>query len=198
MAILRANNNTLSSVTALPFATGGLVKLFVGSGTAASSFSIDNTYINSTYDNYLVFVNSAPSEHNRTARIRFNTSNSANTNSYYYYEAEVHSSSTHAYNHSGTDGILMAYPGIGHSSGGGTGGTYTSNFYLLNVNSTTTSTYVHGATSLVDTSDNSQSSTFRGGFILGQRALVTNGFTLYFSSGNITVNSIAVYGIVKT
>jgi hypothetical protein len=174
-----------------------LVKLFVGSGTEASSFSIDNTYINSTYDNYLVFVNAAPSEHNRTARIRFNTSNSANTNSYYYYETEVHSSSTHAYNHSGTDGILLAYQGIGHSSGGGTGGTYTSNFYLMNVNSTTTSTYVHGATSIVDTSDNSQSSTFRGGFILGQRALVTNGFTLYFSSGNITVNSIAVYGIAK-
>ena len=36
-----------------------------------------------------------------------------------------------------------------------------------------------------------------GGFILAQRALVVNGFTLYFASGNITVNNISVYGIIK-
>jgi len=42
MAILRANNNTLSSVTALPFATGGLTLLnstSISSGTSTVDFN---------------------------------------------------------------------------------------------------------------------------------------------------------------
>ena len=37
MAILRANNNTLSSVTALPFSTGGLVKISTTTASDASA-----------------------------------------------------------------------------------------------------------------------------------------------------------------
>ena len=35
----------------------GMVKLFVGSGTAAATFEIDETYINSTYDSYMFIGN---------------------------------------------------------------------------------------------------------------------------------------------
>ena len=55
MAIIRANNNTLSSVTALPFATGGLVKLKTTDVTSAqATVTFDNTVITDTYDKYIL------------------------------------------------------------------------------------------------------------------------------------------------
>ena len=55
MAIIKVNNNTLSSVTSLPFATGGLVKLNttdITSSTATLTF--DNILITDTYDKYIM------------------------------------------------------------------------------------------------------------------------------------------------
>ena len=54
MAILRANNNTLSSVTALPFATGGLTLLnstSISSGTSTVDFN--SSLITATYKIYV-------------------------------------------------------------------------------------------------------------------------------------------------
>ena len=42
MAIIRANNNTLSSVTALPFATGGLVKISTTTASNAIMFHLQD------------------------------------------------------------------------------------------------------------------------------------------------------------
>lgn len=56
MAIIRANNNTLSSVTALPFATGGLVKLNHSTFSGASSVSFGSSLITDTYLTYLVTI----------------------------------------------------------------------------------------------------------------------------------------------
>tara|TARA_Y100000766_G_scaffold241000_1_gene218690 strand:- start:188 stop:799 length:612 start_codon:yes stop_codon:yes gene_type:complete len=58
MAIIRANNNTLSSVTALPFATGGLVKLVssTNGGTNPSiTFDLTSATIGTTYKAYKIF-----------------------------------------------------------------------------------------------------------------------------------------------
>ena len=57
MAIIRANNNTLSSVTALPFATGGLVKLASSTSSSSSSVTLDltNATIGTTYKAYKIF-----------------------------------------------------------------------------------------------------------------------------------------------
>ena len=55
MAILRANNNTLSSVTALPFATGGLV--FISGVTLSNVASVSFTGIDSTYETYVFMLN---------------------------------------------------------------------------------------------------------------------------------------------
>ena len=54
MAIIRANNNTLSSVTALPFATGGLVKLNTTDITSSTATLVfNNTLITDTYSIYI-------------------------------------------------------------------------------------------------------------------------------------------------
>ena len=62
MAIIRANNNTLSSVTALPDAitTGGLVKLSsttIASGSEATEGFVFANIFTSTYTNYKIYYN---------------------------------------------------------------------------------------------------------------------------------------------
>ena len=59
MSIIRANNNTLSSVTALPTAipTGSLVKLATASASSSSEVAFDNTVFTSTYKSYMIRVN---------------------------------------------------------------------------------------------------------------------------------------------
>tara|TARA_B100001939_G_scaffold248512_1_gene215603 strand:+ start:912 stop:1562 length:651 start_codon:yes stop_codon:yes gene_type:complete len=60
MAIIRANNNTLSSVTTLPFATGGLVKLSsttIASGSEATEGFVFASVFTSTYTNYRIYYN---------------------------------------------------------------------------------------------------------------------------------------------
>ena len=53
MSIIRANNRSLINVTALPFATGGLVKLQTTDVTSAqATVNFDNTVITDTYDKY--------------------------------------------------------------------------------------------------------------------------------------------------
>tara|TARA_B100000508_G_C11446654_1_gene271732 strand:+ start:976 stop:1590 length:615 start_codon:yes stop_codon:yes gene_type:complete len=58
MAIIRANNNTLSSVTALPFATGGLVKLYatVASSASTADFDLTSATVGTAYKTYFVTV----------------------------------------------------------------------------------------------------------------------------------------------
>ena len=194
MAILRANNNTLSSVTALPFATGGLVKLFRGSATSAASFEINSTYINSTYDNYLMFIDCTPTVDSRYLRMRFLHSDSVHTGSDYFYETEVHSSSTHDYSHDGNSLIRVCYQTPGNATGEGLNVFCT----LSQVNSTTRPTTVKGNYTVVNDSASSQGGTFNGGQDLGGRTSAITGIHLYFGSGNIIMNDFAIYGIVKT
>lgn len=172
---------------------GGLVKLFTGSASSASTYAIDNTYINSTYDNYLVIVNASPATDAQVLKLRFNNSNSLNSSSHYAYGVHVDSSSTYRYSHSATSAIDLAYQTVGNA----TGESITSAFRLMNVNSTSIATQVHGQSNLNTGSGDLQFSTFWGGYILAQRSLVTDGFTLNFASGNIIINAIAVYGFEK-
>jgi|TARA_B100001741_G_scaffold257151_1_gene220068 hypothetical protein len=183
----------LLTPAALRSAGVGMIKLFVGSGTAAATFEIDETYINSTYDDYFVTLNASPATDTQQLRLNFNTGGSQNTNSYYAYETSVGSSSTYGYHHTGAAYIPLAYQSVGNA----TGESQTNSFHLLNVNSSTHACQLHGHASMNTNSGDTQFGFVNGGFILAQRALVVNGFTLYFASGNITVNNISVYGIIK-
>tara|TARA_B100000123_G_C25692650_1_gene411561 strand:- start:212 stop:805 length:594 start_codon:yes stop_codon:yes gene_type:complete len=89
MAIIKANNNTLSSVTALPFATGGLVKLnttTVSSATANVDFN--NTLITDTYKVYFIHFHSlAPvtDAQTFTGELSYNNGSNFTTGSYEYH-----------------------------------------------------------------------------------------------------------------
>ena len=171
---------------------GGLVKLFQGSASSASSFEINSTYINSTYDNYLMFIDATPTVDSRYLRMRFLHSDSVHTGSDYFYETEVHSSSTHDYDHDGSDFIRVMYQNAGNATGEGMNVFCT----LSQVNSTTRPTTVKGNYTVVDGAS-SQGGTFNGGQDLGGRTNAITGIHLYYASGNIIMNDFAIYGVAK-
>ena len=89
MAIIRANNNTLSSVTALPTAitTGGLVKIAsttIASGSEATEGFVFASVFTSTYTNYKIYYNirekaSTANATNGALLFRFGSSGSVGT-----------------------------------------------------------------------------------------------------------------------
>ena len=89
MAIIRANNNTLSSVTALPTAitTGGLVKIAsttIASGSEATEGFVFANVFTSTYTNYKIYYNirekaSTANATNGALLFRFGSSGSVGT-----------------------------------------------------------------------------------------------------------------------
>jgi len=172
---------------------GGLVKLFQGSATSAASFEINSTYINSTYDNYLIFIDATPVTDAQYLRMRFLHSDSVHTGSDYFYETEVHSSSTHAYTHDGNQSIRVCYQTPGNATGEGINVFCT----LTQVNSTTRPTTVKGDYTVVNDSASSQGGSFNGGQDLGGRTNAITGIHLYFGSGNIIMNDFAIYGVAK-
>jgi len=88
MAIITLNNNSLSSVTALPTAidVGSLIKLNSVTTTDATITNIDfdSTYITSTYDKYLITGNVITATDGAILRVRFSESGTFQTGSTYY------------------------------------------------------------------------------------------------------------------
>jgi len=183
-----------SGASALEFGSaGGMVKLFQGSATAAASFEIDSTYINSTYDNYFMFIDATPVTDAQTIRMRFLHSDSVHTGGDYYYDITVYSSSTHAYDHDAADHIRMCYQTPGNAAGEGVNVALS----LSQVNSTARSTIIKGQYNAVNDSGSSQGGGFVGGQDLGGRATAITGVHIYFGSGNIIMNDFTLYGLVK-
>jgi hypothetical protein len=172
---------------------GGLVKLFQGSASAASSFEINSTFINSTYDNYVMFIDATPVTDNQYLRMRFLHSDSVHTGSDYHYETTVYSSSTYTYDSDAADHVRMTYQGGGSASGEGINIFCT----LTQVNTTSRPTVVKGDANITDQNGNSQCGTFAGGQDLGGRTNAITGVHIYFGSGNIIMNDFAIYGVVK-
>ena len=67
MAILRANNNTLSSVTALPFATGGLVKISTTTASNASAVEFTELSTASTYSHFKIILDNVTASTDNSA-----------------------------------------------------------------------------------------------------------------------------------
>ena len=182
----------LLTPAALRSAGVGMIKLFQGSASAASSFEINSTHINSTYDNYIMFIDATPATDAQYLRMRFLHSDSAHTGSDYFYETEVHSSSTHSYDHDAASHVRVTYQTAGNATGEGLNVFCT----LSQVNSTSRPVIVKGNYTTVDGAS-SQGGTFIGGQDLGVYATAITGIHLYFGSGNIIMNDFAIYGLVK-
>ena len=118
MAILRANNNTLSSVTALPFATGGLVKLNTTDITSSTaSLVFNNSLITSTYDKYIMeYTMLKPVTDAQYFRVRVSADNGSSfiTGTYNYGYGNTRMG---AANHSGSGSTKTDYASGDHQWG---------------------------------------------------------------------------------
>jgi hypothetical protein len=196
MAIIRANNNTLSSVTALPFATGGFVKLLslTGGTTSQSSYDVDSTYINSTYDNYKIIAGYTHPTDNKYAYIRFFVGGTIKEADYSY-ENGANTSSTYSYD--AYDATSMSVGGAGGNSTGAVLETHTLCFDLTNVNSTTVATRIHGFHYGGATNANTVGYCFNCGQDTNSATDVVNGIRIYMGGDNIVMRHFAIYGQTK-
>jgi hypothetical protein len=192
MAIIRANNNTLSSVTSLPFATGGLVKLLnTTASSGASEYIVDSTYINSTYDNYRIIAGYQYVTDNVGLNIRFYVGGSE-VSANYAYEMAALTSSTYPYDVLGATTMQ-----VGAASGNATGETGTLVFDLTNANSTTITTRMHGFQYSVNQNGNTVGYVFQAGQDPNAYSSVVNGLKFYMGSGNIIMRHFTIYGLTK-
>ena len=172
---------------------GGLVKLFTASDvSSATAFTLDSTYINSTYDNYRMYLGYKTASDSVVVYIRFFVSSSEVTANYSYENAAL-TSSTYGY-----DALGSAEMRLGLIQGNSPTETGTIVLDLTNVNSTDVATRIHGFQSYNSTNGNAVGRVFQGGQDINGYTSVVNGIKFYISSGNIIVKNFALYGIVKT
>lgn len=171
---------------------GGLVKLLTStSSSGVANFDIDSTYINSTYDNYKIIAGYTHATDNTRAYLRFFVGGTVKETDYSY-ENGAGTSSTYEY-----DADAATYMQVGGLSGNAAGETNTLIFDLTNVNSTTIGTRIHGYHYGSATNGATVGRFFQAGQDVSNVSDVVNGLRIYLSSGNITMNTFAIYGVVK-
>ena len=170
---------------------GGLVKLLTQSNVAAaSSYDIDSTYINSTYDDYFFTINCITSA-TTDFYARFFVGGSVVTGAEYFYHGSRLGIST--YN---TDIDCATEMHITHGTATSGYGMVTRGF-ILNVNSTTLPATIQTNTTRVYGSANIRSDDCQGGQDTGSMTNVVNGIRFYMDSGTIEVKDFKLYGIAK-
>ena len=171
---------------------GGFVKLLSStSSSGVANFDIDSTYINSTYDNYKIIAGYTHATDNTRALLKFFVGGAVKQTDYSY-ENAAGTSSTYEY-----DADDATFMGIGGLSGNATGEVNTLIFDLTNVNSTTVATRIHGFHYGSATNGATVGRFFQAGQDVSNVGEVVNGLRIFSSSGNITMNTFAIYGLVK-
>ena len=166
-----------------------MVKLLDTSASSSTSFEIDSTYINSTYNNYKIIIGYQYVTDNVGLNIRFFVGGSEVSANYAYENAALTSST---YNYDADAGSTMQ---VGGASGNATGETGTLTFELTNVNSTTIATRIHGLQHSVNNNGNTIGYAFQAGQDTSAYTSVVNGLKFYMGSGNIIVRHFKLYGL---
>ena len=176
-------------VSTLTNSNVGMIKLLSTSASAAASFQIDNTYINSTYDNYHIDMGFLHATDNTGLNITFLVGGSEVTSNYCYENAAL-TSSTYNYDALGGSNIP-----IGGATGNATGETARVTMTLSNVNSTTIATYIHGFHYSSSNNGNTVGRAFNAGQDVNSYNSVVNGIKFTPGSGNIIVSYFKLYGL---
>ena len=153
-----------------------------------SDIDFDSTYITSTYENYVAFVNVAPATDNTQLRFRFFVNGSLKSGSSDYDIGYVDEGGGGT-NSSDASYIRISQTGVGNASGEGV----TTVVNLANVTSSTKPTTVSFNTQSRNT--NGAHSMIVGG-CMADYDLVNDGIRFYFSTGNFASGStISLYGV---
>ena len=173
----------------------GMDRLLSNTTTSpASSVDISNTYINSTYDTYLIIFRITPSGDDVNLLFQFATDGST------FQTGNIYGSAR--YNFDVDDGAGSFNAGGGWqaqpiSIGNSTGENISGFFYLVAANNTAYSSSVQGFCNWFDTSGNHRGGGFTGAQITSARDGVVNGLRFIMSSGNIENSEITIYGLDK-
>ena len=202
MPLIKYNNQSLSSITALPFAiTTGKLKL-ISSQTASNSASISfTTGLNSTYKVYkFVFVNIKPDTNN--VRFQFNLSTDSGSNynvtkTTTYFQAfnrEDDTANSLTYEASNDLAQSTGYMNISIGNGNGSDDNLGGSLLLFNPASTTyvkhfisNTAFNHG------TGDPRAMNAFVAGY--GNTTSAINAINFNMTSGNISAGKIYLYAI---
>ena len=196
MPILRASNNTLSSVTALPFATGGLV--FISGVTLSNVASVSFTGIDSTYETYVFMLNNVvPASDGVQLLMRTSTDGGSSFDStsgdYDQRSASINNSGTFESTGS-TSADAMGLNQGGSNLGSASGESVSSVVYLFQPSNSslfTTMSY----TGIAIYNDGSARTQFGSGGRMATEDVDAVQFLM--SSGNLESGEINMYGVVK-
>ena len=208
MAVLRANNNTLSSVTALPFSTGGLVYLAtsgtISSGTANVDFN--SSIITSTYGTYMfmfeaVFDSVASGSEGINARLSTDNGSNIPANSYRTANWRVNEGGTTSYRSEGNRSDLRLSRANGVYQGNAAGeGLYGKMFLYDPTTSSMQTRMEYQFVTIADrnTGYTDESVTFLTGASAQSDPLATNFIRFFPNSGTFEGGVIRCYGIVDS
>lgn len=188
-----ANGNlTIPGTTTFSNGAGAMVKLLAATiSSPVSEYDISSTYINSTYDTYMLQAEFLPANDNVYLYMRAFVGGVVQTGSIYGYETAALSSSAYDNQDSTTRLCSVSHGQMGNATGEGV----TLNATLQNVNSTTRPFSITGMSNISNTGGSPNSSIFAGQLIPANAANVVNGLSLYMSGGNIASGSVKLYGV---
>ena len=179
----------LLSESALRTTDVGMVKLLSTSASAAANFQVDNTYINSNYDNYHIDMGFLHATDNTGLNVTFLVGGSEVTANYCYENGAL-TSSTYTYDALGGSNMQ-----IGGATGNATGETARLTMTLSNVNSNTIATFIHGFHYGSDNGGNTVGRFFQAGQDVNSYSSVVNGIKFAPGAGNITISYFKLYGL---
>ena len=201
MALVKYNNNSISSVTAVGLTSGDMNLITtntISSGVTSSSFT---SSIDSTYDTYLFkFINIPPATNSQHLQVNFRDGSSAfdatkTTTAFYAYQDEAGSSTDLTYL-TGLDlAQSTAYQSICGTVGNGNDESFSGEMFLFSPSSTTFVKHfiVRGNTY---SQDDLSADMYFAGYCNVTAAI--DGVDFKFASGNIDSGVIKMYGLSKS
>ena len=195
MAIIRANNNTLSSVTALPFATGGLVKLNTTNITSSTALiTFDNTLITDTYNKYIIeYEGFKPVTDSVYIRSRYSSDNGSSfitgTFNYGYHYTQLGGSAS-----SGSGNTKSNYAVNDYLAGNDANFQYSGTFHINGMRDSGSYLSIRHEYIMKNASNFTYAS--QEGWTL-ENAAVINYIEFSCSSGNIADGTFTLYGLQK-
>lgn len=160
--------------------------------SAVAQFDISSTYMNSTYDDYVVYATLLPATDNVNLIMTVFESGSVLTGDKYSFECSSNSASSYlqsnAVHRFGLNTIAL---------GSAVGEGATIKIDCHNVNSTTHSFSYGGQSQSFYSDGTPTTSNICGALLPANRDVVVNGLRISFESGNISSGIVKVYGIRK-
>ena len=202
MALVKYNNNSLSSITAVAGLSSGAMNLIttntISSGVTSSSFT---SSIDSTYDTYLFkFINIHPATDNTHFQVNFRDGSTAfdatkTTTMFFARHREDDGGASIAYSTGEDTAQGTGYQSLYFDTGNGNDESGSGEMFLFNPSSTTfVKHFIARASSYGETPR--EYNTFCAGYCNVTAAI--DGVDFKFSSGNIDSGVIKMYGLSKS